>query len=308
MTTTFDGPALRVDNVVKRFGPKTAVDGLSFVAQRGEVLALLGPNGAGKTTTIEMCEGFQVPTSGTISVLGLDPVTQGEQVRSRIGIMLQSGGSYNSITVRDMLNLAASYNKDPHDPEWVLQLLGLEGAKKTTYKRLSGGQKQRLSFALAMIGRPDIIFLDEPTAGMDAQSRLAIWDIINAMRNDGTTVILSTHLMDEAESLADQVIIVDHGQIVAEGTPEELTANSGAEHLTFETEAPLDISAASAAGVAVRSTRPLHYQLEHSATPDLIAAVAAESARQGVLIRNLGVRHRNLEEVFLDITGRELRS
>ncbi|WP_394282086.1 ABC transporter ATP-binding protein [Corynebacterium sp.] len=308
MTTTFDGPALRVDNVVKRFGSKTAVDGLSFAARRGEILALLGPNGAGKTTTIEMCEGFQSPTSGSISVLGLDPTTQGEQVRARIGIMLQGGGSYNSITVRDMLRLSASYNEDPHDPQWLMELLGLEGVAKTTYKRLSGGQKQRLSLALAMIGRPEMIFLDEPTAGMDAQSRLAVWDIVNAMRNDGTTVILTTHLMDEAESLADHVVIVDHGQIVAEGTPSDLTADNTADYLTFETESPFDLAAAEAAGVTVRSDRPLHYHLDHPASPELIASVAAEAARQGVLIRSLGVRHRNLEEVFLDITGRELRS
>ena len=187
--------ALEVDNVVKEYGEKRAVDGLTFTARRGELLALLGPNGAGKTTTIEMCEGFTTPTSGSIRVLGIDPVTQPQKVRDRIGIMLQGGGSYASLKVREILQLAARYNTNPHDPDWLIELLGLEGVAKTTYRRLSGGQQQRLSLALAMIGRPELIFLDEPTAGMDAQSRLAVWDIIQAMKRDGTTVLITTHFM-----------------------------------------------------------------------------------------------------------------
>ena len=201
--------ALVLNEVVKQFGPKRAVDGVSFTARRGELLALLGPNGAGKTTTIEMCEGFTQPTSGSIRVLGYDPATEPQRVRDRIGIMLQGGGSYSGVKVREMLHLAASYNEDPHDPDWLIELLGLEGVASTTYRRLSGGQQQRLSLALAIIGRPELLFLDEPTAGMDAQSRLAVWELVNAMKRDGTTIVLTTHLMDEAESLADRVVIVD---------------------------------------------------------------------------------------------------
>ncbi|GAA0204344.1 ABC transporter ATP-binding protein [Corynebacterium riegelii] len=304
--------ALVVDSVVKRFGEKTAVNNLSFTATRGEVLALLGPNGAGKSTTLDMCEGFSKPTSGTISVLGLNPATQPQAVRERIGIMLQGGGSYSGTTVREMLNLAASYNVNPHDPDWLLELLGLQGAAKTTYRRLSGGQQQRLSLALAIIGRPELVFLDEPTAGMDAQSRMAVWDIVDALRRDGTTVILTTHLMDEAESLADYVVIVDRGQVVAQGTPAELTNHQDFPVVSFATSENLDLAALNASlqgfDLQAEQSRQMHYRILGEARPDAIAAVAAEAANQKVLIRNLRVAHRTLEDVFLDITGRELRS
>ncbi|WP_026196009.1 ABC transporter ATP-binding protein [Corynebacterium lubricantis] len=308
MSNTFDGPVLEVRDVAKSFGTTQAVKGISFSAQPGQVLALLGPNGAGKTTTIEMCEGFQKPTSGSISVLGLDPATQGEKVREKIGIMLQGGGSYSGITVREMLRLTASYNAHPHDPEWLISLLGLEGVATTTYRRLSGGQQQRLSLALAIIGRPQLVFLDEPTAGMDAQSRLMVWDLIDHMRADGMTIILTTHLMDEAESLADQIVIIDHGRIVAEGTPAELVTSGASQQISFHTNSPFDIEAARGSSLSVLATRPLHYVLDDDPTPELIARLAAEAANQGVFITQLGVSRRNLEEVFLDITGRELRS
>ncbi|WP_342319779.1 ABC transporter ATP-binding protein [Corynebacterium mayonis] len=319
MATTFGGAkgseskaALVVDNVVKRFGDVTAVDGLSFSVDKGTILALLGPNGAGKTTTVEMCEGFASPTSGHIRVLGLDPATKPEAVRERIGIMLQGGGSYSGITVRDMLKLSASYNEDPHDPEWLIELLGLGGVQKTTYRRLSGGQKQRLSLALALISRPELVFLDEPTAGMDAQSRLAVWDIISALKRDGVTVLLTTHLMDEAESLADKVVIMDKGKVVAKGSPSELTSDDRFPLLSVETAEALDVAALNLAlerfGAQAEVPRPLHYRVLGTAAPDVIAAFTAEAAAQHVQIRELGVTHRNLEDVFLDITGRELRS
>ncbi|WJY68091.1 ABC transporter ATP-binding protein [Corynebacterium auris] len=316
MGTTFGGyaapDALVVEDVTKAFGSTTAVAGMSFTAARGEVLALLGPNGAGKTTTVEMCEGFITPTAGSIRVLGLDPVTHPEKVRARTGIMLQGGGSYSGITVREMLELSASYNRDPLDVDWLVGLLGLGGVQKTTYRRLSGGQKQRLSLALAMIGRPELIFLDEPTAGMDAQSRLAVWDMIAAMRRDGVSVLLTTHLMDEAEALADKVVIVDRGRVVAEGSPAELTRHERSPLVSVETAAAFDLprlnDALSPHGLRAESSRPLRYQVVGDASPEVIAAVAAEAAAQGVQIRELGVTHRNLEDVFLDITGRELRS
>ena len=296
----------------KRFGATTAVNGMTFTAHRGEVLALLGPNGAGKTTTVEMCEGFATPTSGTISVLGHDPVTQAEKIRGRVGIMLQGGGSYSGIKVREMLELTASYNLNPLDVDWLVELLGLGGVQKTSYRRLSGGQKQRLSLALALIGRPELVFLDEPTAGMDAQSRLAVWDLVAALRRDGVTVLLTTHLMDEAEALADKVVIVDRGRVVAEGSPAELTSHERSPLVSLETAEAADVDklnrALGAFGVSVEPTRPLHYQVAGTASPELIAALAAEAAAQGVQIRQLGVSHRNLEDVFLDITGRELRS
>lgn len=304
--------ALVVDNVVKRFGGTTAVDGLSFTAQRGQLLALLGPNGAGKTTTIEMCEGFTTPTSGTIRVLGMDPVANPQAVRDRIGIMLQGGGAYASVSVREMLELAAGYNADPHDPQWLMQLLGLEEIANTSYRRLSGGQQQRLSLALAMIGRPELIFLDEPTAGMDAQSRIAVWDIIAAMKRDGVSVVLTTHLMDEAEQLADDVVIIDHGKVVAQGTPSELTNHDEFPVLSVETADVLDTrpldNALAPAGLSVEEVRPRSYRVRGTGSPEVVEKLAREAARQDVLIRELSVSHRNLEDVFLDLTGRELRS
>ena len=173
-----DSPALTVDNVVKKYGSTTAVNGLSLSVATGEVFCLLGPNGAGKSTTIEMSEGFIHPTSGTIDVLGLDPSSAPDKVREKVGIMLQGGGSYSGIRVLEMLELSASYSAHPLPPHWLLETLGLEGVARTPYRRLSGGQQQRLSLALAIIGRPELVFLDEPTAGMDAQSRLAVWDLV----------------------------------------------------------------------------------------------------------------------------------
>ncbi|PLA37764.1 spermidine/putrescine ABC transporter ATP-binding protein [Corynebacterium coyleae] len=304
--------ALEVDNVVKEYGEKRAVDGLTFTARRGELLALLGPNGAGKTTTIEMCEGFTKPTSGSIRVLGIDPVTQPQKVRDRIGIMLQGGGSYASLKVREILQLAARYNTNPHDPDWLIELLGLEGVAKTTYRRLSGGQQQRLSLALAMIGRPELIFLDEPTAGMDAQSRLAVWDIIQAMKRDGTTVLLTTHLMDEAETLADDVAIIDHGKLVAQGSPAELTSHEEHPVVAVRTDRELDVHLLSdelrALGISAEAVSPQRYRILGAGSPAVIEALARSAAQQNVLIRDLSVSHRDLEDVFLDITGRELRS
>lgn len=304
--------ALKVDNVVKQFGDNTAVDGLTFSARRGELLALLGPNGAGKTTTIEMCEGFTTPTSGTIRVLGIDPATHPQRVRDRIGIMLQGGGSYASLSVTEMLRLAASYNTNPHDPEWLIQLLGLEGVRKTTYRRLSGGQKQRLSLALAIIGRPELIFLDEPTAGMDAQSRLAVWEIIQAMKRDGTTVLLTTHLMDEAETLADDVVIIDHGKVVTQGSPTELTSHDEFPVISVHTDRALDVrplnDELAHLGLNAEAVNPHRYRIRGTGSPAVVETLAHEAARQNVLIRELSVAHRDLEDVFLDITGRELRS
>ncbi|WP_144792853.1 ABC transporter ATP-binding protein [Corynebacterium singulare] len=300
--------ALVLDNVVKTYGDVNAVDGLSFRVNRGEILCLLGPNGAGKTTTIEMCEGFTKPTSGNIDVLGLDPSRHPDAVRARIGIMLQGGGSYSGIKVREMLKLSASYNANPLDPDWLLETLGLTGVAKNTYRRLSGGQQQRLSLALAIIGRPELVFLDEPTAGMDAQSRLAVWDLIRALREDGVTVVLTTHLMDEAEALSDRVVIIDHGQLVASGTTADLMETSETAQVSFETATPVDLEALHTAGISAEAVRPLHYRLASTVSPEAIAALATALAAQNVTLRSLETSHRNLEEVFLDLTGREMRS
>ncbi|MBV7302648.1 ABC transporter ATP-binding protein [Corynebacterium sp. TAE3-ERU2] len=308
--TAAPGPALALKELSKSFGATRAVAALSLSVDHGEVVALLGPNGAGKTTTIEMCEGFLTPTTGSIEVLGINPTTHPEHVRRRIGIMLQGGGTYPGIKVGELLRLVASYSARPLDVDWLLHTLGLEGIVKTNYRRLSGGQQQRVSLACALIGRPELVFLDEPTAGMDAQSRLQVWEIIRSLKADGVTVILTTHIMDEAEALADRVVIIDHGSVVAEGTPEELSSLSAeTADISFETSVGIDTAAFSAAvGANVVETHPRSYRVQAAATPALIETLAATARAQDVLLRSISTNHRTLEDVFLDLTGREMRS
>ncbi|MDO5077462.1 ABC transporter ATP-binding protein [Corynebacterium sp.] len=304
--------SLELQDVVKTFGPTTAVNGLSLTVPEASVFALLGPNGAGKTTTIEMCEGFQKPTSGSIRVLGLDPVTQTDELRRRVGIMLQGGGAYPGIRVREMLQLVASFSRNPLDVDWLLDLVGLQRHERTSYRRLSGGQQQRLSLACALVGRPELVFLDEPTAGLDAQSRLTVWDLIRSLRRDGVTVVLTTHLMDEAEALADRVMIIDRGVTVAQGTTAELTARAERTSISIETNAELDTALIDAAlapfGATITANRPLSYRVEAAATPAVVHALAQSAAEQRVLIHSLEVNRLSLEDVFLDITGREMRN
>jgi ABC-2 type transport system ATP-binding protein len=215
---------VRLRGVTKRYGSTTAVDGLDLEVRQAEVLALLGPNGAGKTTTVEMCEGFIKPDSGSIEILGLDPVVDNARLRERIGVMLQGGGGYPAARAGEMLDLVAAYSANPLEPKWLMETLGLTEAAKTTYRRLSGGQQQRLALACAVVGRPELVFLDEPTAGMDPHARRATWELLRELRTAGVSVVLTTHAMDEAEALADQVWMIDRGRVAASGTVDELTA------------------------------------------------------------------------------------
>lgn len=304
-------PAIELRGVQKSYGKKTAVDDLNLTVPTGGVFALLGPNGAGKTTTIEICEGFIKADRGEIRVLGLNPRTQTEELRPRIGVMLQGGGGYSGIQVRELLRLTAGYNAHPLDPEWLIETLGLNNVAKTPYRRLSGGQQQRLSLALALVGRPELIFLDEPTAGMDAQSRLMVWDLIRALKRDGVTVVLTTHLMDEVEALADRVAIIDHGRLVAHGTPAEVTALAGNKcaELCVEFATPIHGEKFQAVIKEPMSIAEDDLSLQISAcTPELIAQVAQAAYEQDVLITSLHMGKHNLEAAFLDITGRNLRS
>ena len=299
--------ALELVDVVKRFGDHTAVDNVSFRVETGTIMALLGPNGAGKTTTIEMCEGFQRPDSGKISVLGMSPATEPDKVRAQVGIMLQDSGSYSGIRVREMLELTASYSRDPLAPDWLLELFGLQNVQRTTYRRLSGGQKQRLNLAVALISRPRLVFVDEPTAGMDAQSRLLVWDLLRALRSDGVTVILTTHLMDGAQARADRVTIVDRGRVGAQGTPAELQAAT-ATTIHFETDGDVDLSRGEWQKLGVSATKPRTYVLHTTPRPEVVAKLAQQAAADGVLITHFDTHARSLEDAFLDITGRTLRS
>jgi ABC-2 type transport system ATP-binding protein len=302
-------PAVEVSGLVKRYGTTTAVDGLELRLLRGHVLALLGPNGAGKTTTVEICEGFVKPDKGTVRVLDLDPLDRA--LRPRIGVMPQGGGAYPGVRASEMLHLVASCAANPLDPAWLLDVLGLGNVAKTPYKRLSGGQQQRLSLACALVGRPELVFLDEPTAGMDPQARRLVWDLVGALRTDGVSVLITTHLMEEAEQLADHVVIMDHGRVVAEGTPAQLTTEDpDCQQLRFKARAGLDTTLLTAAlpeGCHVVEAASGTYVVTGRVDPQVVSTVTAWCAQQGVLAEELHVGKRSLEDVFLELTGRELR-
>lgn len=216
-------PAVVVDGLVMRYGDKAAVDGLSLTVETGTITAVLGPNGAGKTTTLETCEGYRAPQSGTVRVLGLDPRAEHAALAPRIGVMLQSGGAWSGSRALEMLEHVASLYAHPLDVGALAERLGLGDCGRTPYRRLSGGQQQRLALATALVGRPELVFVDEPTAGMDPHARRTTWDLLRELRAAGVTVVLTTHHMDEAERLADRIHIIDHGRLVGSGTPSELT-------------------------------------------------------------------------------------
>jgi len=297
--------------MVKRYGTLTAVDGLTLTARRGEVTSILGPNGAGKTTTIETCEGYRHADGGTVRVLGLDPAADSARLRPRVGVMLQSGGIPQSVRAVEYLTLLSRFHTRPLDPRWLLETVGLAHVAKTPYRRLSGGQQQRLSLAAAIIGRPELVFLDEPTAGMDPQARHATWELVQALRAAGVSVILTTHFMEEAERLSDHVVIIDRGRVVASGSPAELTGSAG--QLRFRAQPGLDtenLLAALPPGSAAKESPAGHYLLEvqEAVDPGLLAAVTAWCADRGVLASSLKIESRTLEDVFLELTGRDLRS
>jgi len=296
--------------VSKSYGHVAAVRELDLEVNRAEVFALLGPNGAGKTTTVEMCEGFVRPDSGTIEVLGLDPRADNALLRTRIGVMLQGGGGYPAARAAELLELIAAYSADPLDPAWLLDTLGLADAAKTTYRRLSGGQQQRLALACAIVGRPELVFLDEPTAGMDAHARLVVWELIDALRRDGVTVVLTTHQLPEAEQLADRIVIIDRGAQVAAGTPAELMRSGAEDQLRFTAAPRLDLSLLTSAlpeGYRASERTPGEYLVEGRIDPQVLATVTAWCARLNVMANDVRVEQRSLEDVFLDLTGRELR-
>ena len=225
-----------------RYGEKAAVDGLSLTVERQTITAVLGPNGAGKTTTLETCEGYRAPQEGSVRVLGLDPVRQRTQLLPRIGVMLQGGGAWSGVRAMEMLRHVARLHAHPLDTDLLADRLGLGDCGRTPYRRLSGGQQQRLGLAMAVVGRPEIVFVDEPTAGMDPQARRATWELLEELRRDGVTVVLTTHYMDEAERLADRVYVIDHGRLVASGSPTELAARGAENTIRFRARAGLELA------------------------------------------------------------------
>ncbi|WP_042413854.1 ABC transporter ATP-binding protein [Streptacidiphilus anmyonensis] len=304
-------PAVEIRGLTKRYGAKTAVDGLDLTVARGSLTAVLGPNGAGKTTTIETCEGYRRPDAGTVRVLGLDPVAQASQLRPRIGVMLQSGGVYPGARAMEMLRHTATLHADPLDVDELAERLGLGSCGRTVYRRLSGGQQQRLALAMAVVGRPELVFLDEPTAGLDPQARRATWDLVRDLRRDGVSIVLTTHHMDEAEQLADDVAIVDGGKVIAQGSPEQLCRGGAANTLRFQGRSGLDLGALLKAlpdGSSAAELTPGSYLIEGPVDPQLLATVTSWCAQAGVLPENLSVERRTLEDVFLELTGRDLRA
>ena len=306
------GPALDVVGLVKSYGGRRVVDELSLQVRPGTVLALLGPNGAGKTTTVEICQGFRSADAGTVRVLGLSP--RDPALRPRIGVMPQAGGAYPGLRCGEMLHLVAAYAAHPLDPDDLLERLGLQEVARTAYRRLSGGQQQRLSLALAVVGRPELVFLDEPTAGLDPQARHATWELVEALRADGVTTVLTTHLLDEAERLADDVVVVDHGRVVAAGTVQELTSRGSTGQLRFASTPGLDVDQLLTAlppGCAAKESPAGQYLVEgpHGAAidPQVLATVTAWCATHDAMAADLRIESRSLEDVFLELTGRGLR-
>ena len=263
------------------YGDKTAVDGLSLRVEAGSITAVLGPNGAGKTTTLETCEGYRKPQGGSVRVLGLDPVAQRRDLLPRIGVMLQGQGAWSGVRAMEMLRHVARLHADPLPIEPLAERLGLYECGRTPYRRLSGGQQQRLGLAMAIVGRPEIVFVDEPTAGMDPAARRTTWELLRELRKAGVTIVLTTHYLEEAEHLADQVHIIDRGRLIASGTPEELTRGSSA-----TVSLVVDQALAGHAEAALRSS------------------VDAWSKEYGVGVRSLSFGARTLEDVFLELTGK----
>ncbi|MFH8343168.1 ABC transporter ATP-binding protein [Streptomyces sp. NPDC018045] len=304
-------PAVDITGLVKRYGTKTAVDGLDLRVEAGSVTAVLGPNGAGKTTTVEICEGYRRPDAGTVRVLGLDPVADAATLRPRIGVMLQSGGVYAGARAEEMLRHTASLHAHPVDVDLLMDRLGLGSCGRTSYRRLSGGQQQRLALAMAVVGRPELVFLDEPTAGLDPQARHATWDLVRELRADGVSTVLTTHFMDEAEQLADDVAIIDGGRVIAQGSPEELCKGGAENTLRFTGRPGLDLAAllkALPADSAAAELTPGTYRVTGKVDPQLLATVASWCAQHGVLPDAIAVERHTLEDVFLELTGKELRS
>ncbi len=302
-----DPPVLEVDGVVKRFGGRTVIDGLTFSVRRGEVFTLLGPNGAGKTTTLEMLEGYQAPDGGRVRVLGEDPQRGGRALRARLGVMLQEGGIYPTLRPPEVLRLFAHYYENPLDPEDLLQTVGLEASRRTPFRRLSGGEKQRLSLAAALIGRPEVLFLDEPTAGMDPHARQATWALIREQQERGVTIMLTTHYLDEAERLADRVAIIDHGRLLALDTPFGLrnAGTAGTRTLRLRLRDPLDPAALAGVGALrnVHTEGPGMLIAETDRPADALAEVTAWARDAGVALTELVVGDASLEDAFLRLTG-----
>ncbi|WP_405639716.1 ABC transporter ATP-binding protein [Streptomyces uncialis] len=296
--------AWEVRNLHKRYGRHIAVDDVSFTVEEGEIFGIIGPNGAGKTTTVECVAGLRTPDSGSVSVLGLDPVKDRAEVRERLGVQPQESGFPDAIKVAEALELYSSFYRDPADRRELMELLGLTEKRDTRYKALSGGQKQRLSIALALVGNPKVAIFDELTTGLDPQARRDTWSLVEQVRDTGVTILLVTHFMDEAERLSDRIAVIDGGRVAAVDTPAGLIARSSAEQqVRFRVSQPLDRSVLTGlpdvTGVEITDDRWLV-----TGRGQLLSSVAGALARAQVVAEELRVDQRNLDDAFVAFTGR----
>ncbi|HEX3273032.1 MAG TPA: ABC transporter ATP-binding protein [Ktedonobacterales bacterium] len=303
------GHAIHVERLRKVYETQVAVEDISFAVAPGEIFALLGPNGAGKTTTIEILEGYRRADSGTVSVLGRDP-QRDPTLKALVGVMLQQDGVYPTLRPPEVLNLYASFFAEPEDPARLLSLVGLEDAARTRCRQLSGGQKRRLALALALIGKPHLLFLDEPTTGMDPQARRATWELLLDLKDRGATILLTTHFMDEAERLADRIGILDHGQLIALDTPANLTREQSTNtvEVRFSADPAPDLAKLSKLG-SIRSAREEAgtFVVETGDARAMLVELTTFLRDKGMTLRELRVGRASLEDVFLRLTGKEMR-
>ena len=300
---------VQVEGLRKTYSATVAVDEVSFEVQEGEIFGMVGPNGAGKTTTIECLEGLRQSDGGTIQVLGLDPLRDRYQLRERIGVQFQSATLPDRIKVWEALDLFAAFYRHSVDWQPLLEQMGLEEKRDAYFAKLSGGQKQRVFIALALINNPDLVFLDELTTGLDPQARRAMWDQMLSIREQGTTVFLTTHYMEEAERLCDRVAIIDHGKIVALDTPQNLIESIGAENrVVFEVDVHLDEESLRAVPGVVRIERIGERVVVYGQKDELVSGVVNALETGGFCFENLRTEQPTLEDVFLALTGKEIRS
>ncbi|WP_433887661.1 ABC transporter ATP-binding protein [Streptomyces sp. CA-111067] len=294
---------IEVDRLHKRYGDTVAVHDVSFSVEEGEIFGILGPNGAGKTTTVECLSGLRPADGGRVSVLGLDPGRDRDELRQVLGVQLQESGLPEKMEVREALDLFASFYRRPADPAELLDRLGLTDKARCRYKKLSGGQQQRLAIALAMIGGPRVVILDELTTGLDPHARRAAWDLVERIRDDGVTVLLVTHFMEEAERLCDRVALIDSGRVVAVDTPAGLARQAGeSQRMRFRPSAPLDEDVLR----ALPEVTGLSWhgpQIEISGTGDLVGAVTSLLARRHIIAADLRVEQASLDDAFIALTG-----
>lgn len=296
-------PRVSVTDLEIHYGPVVAVDGVSFDAAEGAVTAVLGPNGAGKTSVIECCEGFRPATAGTVRVGDLDPFSQHRRLTEQVGVMLQDGGLAPAMRVREALELQASYYRDPLPVDELIDRTGLTNRRRATTRTLSGGERQRLSLALAIVGRPTVVFLDEPTAGVDLDGRRLIHQLIDELRRDGVTVVLTTHDLAEVERLADHIVILDRGRVVIAGSPHTLLAAREHEVVRFRADPGLDTAdLGRRLGVDVTETPAGHYTVAAPPTPERVAALARWFADADLLVGSIQAGRQGLEELFLSLT------